>query len=256
MTRTSKISILFLLSLLLPAVAAMAQKTYVVSVGLSNYAPNNPCTYLPTSVGDARGIANFFNKYNQSDVFMLLDSNATRDHILRVLQNQFAKATEKDAIIFTYSGHGFDGGVTCYNGDGNGGSEVVYCSEIQDIMRRSKAKKKVMFVHSCHAGSFKKKYADNPLARKYKGQNSTVLLYLSSAADEESWSYGHWENSFFYHYLLKGLRGAADANRDRKVTARELFNYVNKEVIDITDGIQHPQMFGNFSDDMVVVNVK
>ena len=256
MTRTSKISFILLFALLLVPFAALAQKTYVVSVGLSNYAPNNPCSYLPSSVGDAKGISKFFKNYNNADVFMLIDSNATRDHILRVLRSQFGKANENDAIIFAYSGHGFDGGITGYNGDGAGGSEVVYCAEIQDIMRQSKASKKVMFVHSCHAGSFKKKYADNPRARNYKAQDSTVLLYLSSASDEESWSYGGWENSFFYHYLLKGFRGAADANGDRKVTARELFNYVNREVIDITNGIQHPQMFGNFRDDMVVVNVK
>lgn len=82
------------------------------------------------------------------------------------------------------------------------------------------------------------------------------MLYLSSRANESSWEMSTMDNSFFFHYLLKGLEGAADKNKDKKVTARELFNYVNAQVIDVTDGIQHPQMYGKFADDMVVVNVR
>lgn len=54
----------------------------------------------------------------------------------------------------------------------------------------------------------------------------------------------------------RGLQGAADRNGDRKVTARELFNYVNPRVISDTEGQQHPQMWGKFDDSMVVVYVK
>ena len=47
-----------------------------------------------------------------------------------------------------------------------------------------------------------------------------------------------------------------DRNGDRKITARELFNYVNPKVIGDTNGLQHPQMWGKFDDSMVVVYVK
>ena len=62
--------------------------------------------------------------------------------------------------------------------------------------------------------------------------------------------------SFFFNRILKGFRGAADANKDKKVTARELFNYVNPNVIQDTNGMQHPQMWGKFDDSMVIVYVK
>lgn len=227
---------------------AVAQKTYVVAVGINNY--DNGENPLPSSVGDARAISHFFNNYNDSEVFMLKDENATRDHIIRVLKAQFAKSTPADEIIFAYSGHGFDGGISCYDT-----KNVIFCSEIQDILAKSKARRKIMFINSCHSGSFSKKYGKDPRSKRYKSKDSKVMLYFSSRDNELSWENVLMSKSYFFNRLIQGLSGMADNNGDKKVTARELFNYVNKNVIDDTNGAQHPQMYGNFSDDMVVVYV-
>lgn len=238
------------------ATGASAQKTYLVAVGLDTYDPGGDCTDLPCSVGDAQAISQFFHDYNNSDVFMLKNNNATRDHILRVLKAQFAKSGPDDEIIFAYSGHGFDGGISCYDSDGRGQTNIIFCSEIQDIMRNAKARRKVMFVNSCHSGSFAKKYGNDARSRGYKSGNSSVMLYMSSRPDELSWESYAMDQSFFFNRLILALKGAADKNGDDKVTARELFNYVNEGVIRDTNGEQHPQMYGKFDDDMVVVYVK
>lgn len=225
-----------------------AQKTYVVAVGLDNY--DNGQNPLPASVGDARAISHFFNNNADSEVFMLKNANATRQHIIDVLKQQFSKSTEADEVIFAYSGHGFDGGISCYDT-----KNVIYCSEIQEIMRNTKARRKVMFVNACHSGSFSKKYSGDSRSKAYKSDKSNVMLYLSSRANEVSWENSGMETSYFFNRLIQGLSGYADANHDRKVTARELFNYVNRAVIQDTGGRQHPQMYGKFEDDMVVVRV-
>lgn len=250
MTQKYKLSNWVLLSvLLLINISAAAQKTYIVCVGLNvNRDKVDP---LPCSRSDAKGIANFYHKYNNSNVFMLLDANATRTHILQVLRQQFAQSTPADEIIFAYSGHGFDGGLSTYNND-----EVLYCSEVQRIMLNSKARRKMMFIMACHSGSFTKKYGKTNDSRRTYNKKSNVLLFLSSKADEYSWETGAMDNSFFYHYLLEGLKGEADKNKDKKVTARELFNYVAPRTTIISDNKQHPVMWGKFPDDMVIVNVK
>lgn len=249
MNRRIDFLVAFLAAALLFGFSAHAQKTYIVCVGLENY--DNGQNPLPCSKGDARSIANFFHKYNGSEVFMLLDKNATRDHIIRVLKAQFAKSTEKDEIIFAYSGHGFDGGITCYDT-----KNVIYCYEVQQILRSCKARRKIMFIMSCHSGSFTKKYGNVRQNQDYKSKKSNVMLYLSSRANEYSWEMNTMTRSFFFEYLIKGLKGYADKNGDNLVTARELFNYVNAGVISVTQGKQHPQMYGKFDDDMVVVKVK
>ncbi len=241
------------------AFAASGQKTYVVSVGVGAY-ENNWCNPLEFCANDAKGLSKFFNNHRDCDVFMLLNKNATRSHILRVLENSFSKAGPSDEIIFIYSGHGFDGGITCYNKD-----DVVYCSEIQNIMKRSRAGRKIMFLGSCHSGSFTKKYGNggnggsngNNRNRRggYSSSAGNVMLYVSSRANEFSWGSTTDTYSFFINRLLQGLKGGADKNGDRKVTARELFNFVNQKVMEDTNYKQHPQMYGKFDDDMVVVNL-
>lgn len=250
-----KKQLLLLLCAIFFSFAGAYAKTYIVAVGLNNYDPSGNCTSLPCSVGDAQAISSFFHNHHNSEVFMLKDNNATRDHILRVLRAQFAKAGDNDQIIFAYSGHGFDGGISCYDSDGQGNTRLILCSEIQDILRASKARRKVMFINSCHSGSFSKKYRDDPRIRRFNPNNSDIMLYMSSRANENSWEAYEMTNSFFFDRLLEALKGAADVNGDKKVTARELFNYVNEKVIADTEGMQHPQMYGKFPDDMVVITV-
>lgn len=252
----SILRIFLFLMLCIISMTSVAQKTYIVCVGLNvNRDGVDP---LPCSRADMKGIANYYHKYNGCKPFMLLDANATRAHIIKVLKQEFAKSTAKDEIIFAYSGNGFDGGVSTYNND-----EVLYCSEVQQIMLNAKARRKMMFVMSCHSGSFTKKNKDTKDNRRRYNRKSKVLLFLSSRPNEYSWETGFMNNSFFFHYLLEGLKGEADGaagtKKDKKVTARELFDYVAPKVSNITQGQQHPQMSGGwekFEDDMVIVNVK
>ncbi|MGM9688147.1 MAG: caspase domain-containing protein [Alloprevotella sp.] len=230
---------------------ARAQKTYVVSVGIGNYLYPEIAPPLPCSVGDARALSHFFHDYNNSSVFMLLESNATRDHILRVLEQEFSKSTANDEIIFAYSGHGLQGGLTCY--ETKDASSIITYNEIQSIMKRAKARRKVMLVMACYSGGLN---LGGSGSMRRTTDRTSVMIYTSSRPDEVSWENKFMTNSFFVQHLLAGMRGKADRNGDNKVTARELFNYVNPRVVSDTEGKQHPQMWGKFDDSMVVVYVK
>lgn len=238
------------------ASAIHAQKTYVVSVGLSNYKYPEICPTLPCSRSDAKAVSHFFNDYNGSRVFMLLDENATKAHILEVLKTEFAKSTPDDEIIFVFSGHGVQGGLTTY--ETKDINNIVTYNEIQDIMKSAKARRKIILAMACYSGglNLQKSKNSNQRNKRKKTEKTSVMLYTSSRADEVSWESTQMRNSFFITRILEGFNGAADKNKDRKVTARELFNYVNPGVINDTAGMQHPQMWGSFDDSMVVVYVK
>lgn len=233
-------------------ISVNAQKTYVVSVGLGEYKYPQVAPPLPCSVGDARSVSRFFHSYNGSSVFMLLNENATREHILKVLKREFAKSTVNDEIIFVFSGHGIQGGLTCY--ETKDMNSIITYDEIQNIMKSAKARRKIILAMACYSGGLTLKKPNKQ--KKRNTQNSSVMLYTSSRPNEVSWERSDMANSFFMKRILEGFRGAADANKDRKVTARELFNYVNPHVISDTNGQQHPQLWGRFDDSMVVVYVK
>ena len=68
--------------------------------------------------------------------------------------------------------------------------------------------------------------------------------------------------SFFTYYLVSGLRGAADANRDRRVTLQEAFQFASQETLARTErtqgGPQHAAYEFDLTGtgDMVVTDVR
>lgn len=251
-----KRTIFFLLFSLIAAVSTdcLAQKTYVVSVGMGDYKYPSIFAGRPHPVNDAKAVSHFFHDYNGSHVFMLLNENATKSNILRTLKNEFSKSTPNDEIIFVYSGHGVPGGLTSW--ETKDMNSIVSYNEIQNIMKNCKARRKIIIAMACYSGGLNKPGNSVTSQRRTRTEKTPVMLFTSSRPDESSMGSYDMKNSYFIHYVLKAFRGRADRNGDGRVTARELFNYVGKNVVGISNGQQHPQLWGNFEDDMVVVYTK
>ena len=62
------------------------------------------------------------------------------------------------------------------------------------------------------------------------------------------------KNADFTQYLIKGLKGAADTDSDRIITAKEIFTYVSAKVSERTRKKQNPVMWGKFNDNMRILN--
>lgn len=233
-----------ILSLFVAFVAAIAlsAKTYVVAVGISDYKYINDLV-LPEN--DAKAIAAVFKTHTKS-VVTITGAAATRATILKAMKDQFARATKNDQIIFYFSGHGYEKGFCPYDmRDLRGG---VSYSDVYEVFRASKAGRKIIFADACHAGGLRKS-PPSPTP-----QTSTdVMLFLSCRSSESSIETPRMKNGFFTTYLASGLRGGADDNRDRKITARELYNYVHAGVKKLSGDRQHPVMWGKFRDNMTII---
>jgi hypothetical protein len=57
-----------------------------------------------------------------------------------------------------------------------------------------------------------------------------MYVICSCAKGQRSWVSEEWRRSIFAHYVLMGLRGAADTEHDRKVSLEDLFAYVEAKV--------------------------
>ena len=77
------------------------------------------------------------------------------------------------------------------------------------------------------------------------------MLFLSCRSNEKSIETPKMTNGFFTYALQHGLRGGADKNKDRIITAKELFDYVS--VKKESGNRQHPVMWGKFSNNMPVM---
>jgi uncharacterized caspase-like protein len=59
----------------------------------------------------------------------------------------------------------------------------------------------------------------------------------------------------FSHYLLRGLKGESDNNKDKIVSVIELFDYVDANVKYFTRGKQNPVISGNYDESLPIAVV-
>lgn len=228
---------------------SFSQNTYVVSVGISDYKYINDLMKTET---DAKNFAELYLTKTQN-VKTLLGQQATHDNVLNTLRSYFAQAKENDVVVFYFSGHGANGGLCAY--DTKTAKTTITYAEVQQAIRNCKAREKLLFIDACFSGGLRQVPKDvsqnpHPQLKKTKG----IMLFLSSRTEETSQENIWAPNGFYTQYLIRGLKGEADTNGDRIVTAKEIFTYVSNKVAERTSKHQNPVMWGNFNDDMQIMN--
>lgn len=143
-------------------------------------------------------------------------------------------------LVFYYSGHSDESGLLL------GGKRFSY-TDIRKAIKSLPASVRVAILDSCSSGAFTrtkggKRRAPFLVDTSTKVRGDAVLT--SSSATEAAQESDRLGGSFFTHYLVSGLRGAADVNRDKKVTLAEAYQYAFNETLARTEstqtGPQHP----------------
>lgn len=241
-----------ILCIIITAVAfftASAKKYYVLSIGVSDYPGAEMDLKLPSA--DARAVAGVWKKNSDATVRLLLNEEATIAAIVKNGRQLFSSTKEDDVIVLFFSGHGYSGGFYAYDG-------CLNFDKVRKMFAASKSKSKMIFADACYSGSIISGESAKPdtLAGAKTDIGADVMLFLSCRETETSFEIPSMRNGVFAACLVKSLKGGADANKDRTITARELFEAVHKGVIKISYDRQHPVMRGHFKDDMVVISWK
>ncbi|SFW16005.1 Caspase domain-containing protein [Prevotellaceae bacterium HUN156] len=213
-------------------------KVYLVCVGIADYPGTK--NDLRISDNDAKTIAKVFSVTKDASVQVLINEEATQSALLSTMHTSFADAQSDDAVILYFSGHGSPGSLVCYDG------QLTY-QHIFKMLKGCKANRKIIIADACFSGKMR---TGGQQTSNYNSQN--VILFLSSRTTEYS-SETDYKNSLFTIFLERGLRGGADTNRDRIITARELYNFVHKGVTEASGNKQHPVMWGKFDNNMTVI---
>ena len=224
--------------LLLICSLQLQAKVYLVSVGIADYPGKE--NDLRISDNDAKTIAKVFQATKDASINVLVNEEATQAALLSTMHTTFEDADYNDAVILYFSGHGTPGALVCHDG-------LLTYQHIFKMLKGCKATRKIIIADACYAGKMR---TTRQQTDSYNNQN--VMLFLSSRTNETSQE-TQYKNSLFTIFLERGLRGGADKDKNRQITARELFDFVHKGVIDASDNKQHPVMWGNFDNDMTVI---
>ena len=213
-------------------------KVYLVSVGIADYSGKE--NDLRVSDEDAKTISKIFLATKDASVHTLINEDATQGAMLGVMYTLFSEAGNDDIIMLYFSGHGTDGSLVCHDG-------LLSYQHIMRLLSGYQAKQKIIIVDACFSGKMR-----TSKQHSYEYNDKNVMFFLSSRTNEES-KESPYKNSLFTIYLERGLRGGADFNRDRQITARELYDFVHNGVVDSSKGQQHPVMWGRFDDNMTII---
>lgn len=192
-------------------------------------------------------------------VRLLIDEDATRTNIVEAMRQTFSRADDNDVLLFYFSGHGLQGAFlpTDYDGHNN----RLEHETINQLLSSSRAKHKLVLADACHSGSLLAYKAASALSleKYYKAFEETsggTALLMSSKGEEYSLEDGGLRSGIFSHFLVRGLKGAADADGNRIVTIGELFDFVHQKVRMYTGNVQTPTLTGNFNRNMPVAVVR
>lgn len=111
---------------------------------------------------------------------------------------------------------------------------------------------KMIYADTCFSGGLRKEKKGNDATSSVR--NGDVMFFLSSRTNETSQEMIGGPNGQFTRFLVRGLGGEADTNRDKIITAKELYDFVHKGVSLATGNKQHPVMWGRFNNSMPVIN--
>lgn len=215
--------------------------TYVLCVGVADYPGRR--NDLKLSARDAVTMQELYQRNGQSTVRLFTDAEATVNTVMQTFQQLCSLATEDDAVVFFFSGHGMPGAFVCHDG-------FLSYNDIITHLTNSRAGRKIILADACFAGKARRTDERTAQADGEAYSNKGVLFFLSSRTNEKSIEIRTMQNSLFTAYMERGLRGGADTNLDRTITAREIFDFVSQGVAERSGQRQHPVMWGRFSDDM------
>ncbi len=239
-----KLSLLFLI-LNITAAHATEVKRYAVVIG-KNYGGKERPT-LKYAVSDALTISKVFEDFggvSHANSYLLLDPSSNEIHRkLKDLNERLIedrKNNRRNELIVYYSGHSDDEGLLI------GNDKIDYLSLKKDVSNL-KADVTVIILDSCASGSLTalkggKKRA--PFLASSMSKLKGHVFLTSSSSDEAAQESDRIKASFFTHYLVSGLRGAADKSGDGQVTINEAYKYAYNETLAKTsktiNGPQHP----------------
>ena len=216
-----------------------------VVIGVENYQYVSDATYAYNDAEVFREYLADTLGYKKSKIKIVTNSKATLAELNKLLGPngwiaRNVKAKTSDVVVY-FSGHGIPDvkrkktGLLPFDVDPNY-SVGMTLRDLYTALGTLDARSVTVFLDTCFSGQGREKQSLLADARgimivpkeRYIPKPMTVLS--AATAGQISGPLKDKEHGLFTYYVLKGLGGAADRNKDRKLTVSELGSYVKANV--------------------------
>ena len=233
-------------ALLVPAASAHAAETPLAAGGSGRVVVRRFALITGASAGghdrvplrfsssDARAISRVLSELGglgPTETVMLLDvgRDAIRGGFERVkaMVAQARTPGVRTEIVYYYSGHSDETGLLL-------GNERISYAEVRAWVEETGADVRIAVLDSCASGALTRAKGGVHRAPFLVDQSSAARghAYLTASAENESAQESdRLGAAYFTHYLVSGLRGAADVSHDGRVTLSEAYQYAFTETL-------------------------
>ncbi len=221
----------------------------ILAAGANNGGVDRPL--LRYAVSDAQQFVEVLQEMgglDPADVLLLRDPDlAAFEQGLADLGRRVQAASRRGdrlEVLLYYSGHADEEGLLL------AGDHLGY-PQLLDALKTANAAVRIAVLDACNSGSITRIKGGQPKPPFLVDESFDMRGYAfltSSSADEAAQESDLIEASFFTHYLVSGLRGAADVTGDGRVTLHEAYQFAFDETrtrtIGTAGGTQHPAYQG------------
>jgi len=195
----------------------------------------------------------------QHRIQKLINDSADEKEVLLAVKRWLARVvvSEKTDVYVFFAGHGLasDDGSEMYLLPYDGSPELlektaILRKELFADIASTNARSVTVFLDTCYSGTTRGTdmlIASRPIAIRALEQsipdNFTVMT--AAAGDQTAKPLEEAKHGMFSYFLMKGMEGEADANQDNKITAGELHQYVQTNVVQQSSGSQTPELQGD-----------
>jgi hypothetical protein len=201
--------------------------------------------YAEEDAGKVQRVLRDLGNFRPEDTLLLRgeSTETVRRALIRVNDRLRTEGAQDGVLVVYYSGHADAGALHL------GGSRFAI-EEVEALVRGSPARTRILVVDACRSGSLTRVKGavaappfDIHVRRTETGGEGAVFL-TSSAANEDAQESDALKGSFFTHFLVSGLIGAADGDSDGRVTLSEAYAYAYEGTLRASSrtlvGPQHP----------------
>lgn len=255
------------------------RNVWAVIIGINDY-PRLP--KLKYAVNDAQAFYRLMvedNRVPAENVTLLLNEQASLVNLRSTLGTRLKNsARENDMVVIFFAGHGAtERDASSPDGDGlekyllpfDTDPADLYTTampmvEVSRIFNRIRSNRLVFIADSCYSGAsggrtisvsdLRATISDGFLDRVAGGRGKVIIT--ASSANEVSVEKDELQHGVFTYYLIDGLKGEADTDRDGMVTVDEAYRYVSDKVPQATGQEQHPVRKGSVEGNLVLSIVR
>ena len=232
-----------------------------------DYAHSDAISFYYYLISDAE------NHTDTNNIKLLINDDATSARIISELDWLVDNTKEGETVIFYFAGHGdiekktiikngfllaVDAPATCYMAGGTLGANYLN-DYLSTLIQQNKAKV-LMIIDACKSGRLAGgKEGLKQTATALQAMSDNLSKILSSGTGELTYESPRWGNGgggVFTHYLIKGMLGNADKNKDKKVMLSEMNIFLSEKIPEETEYLQNPVVLGLQNNVIANVNEK